>query len=84
MSRELTTSDVAERLGVSPITVRVWCRRGLFPHAYEQVTHLARGSYWLIPESDLKDFQPPKMGRPHKAKSSEKLKASKRKTGNRD
>jgi hypothetical protein len=28
-----------------------------------------RGPVWLIPESDLKDFKPPSMGRPPKPKA---------------
>ena len=66
--RELTTADVAERLGVSAITARWWCRRGLFPNAREQQT--ARGPVWAIPESDLEGFTPPKRtGRPPKPKA---------------
>lgn len=62
---DLSTSQVAEQIGVSPITVRLWCRRGLFPSAYEQET--PRGPVWMIPESDLKGFEAPKKtGRPPK------------------
>jgi hypothetical protein len=75
--KDLTTSEVATRLKVSPITVRVWCRRGLFPNAYEQETHMARGSYWLIPETDLEGFEQPTMGRPPKPKD-DKFKVSKK------
>lgn len=63
--QELTTAQVAERLGVSAVTARLWCRRGLFPNAYEQQT--PRGAVWMIPESDLKGFESPKKtGRPRK------------------
>ena len=66
-TKDLTTADVAQRLGVSAITVRLWCRRGLFPYAREQAT--PRGPVWMIPESDLKGFAPPKRtGRPPKPK----------------
>lgn len=66
--RELTTADVAERLGVSAITARWWCRRGLFPNAREQQT--PRGPVWVIPEADLEGFAPPKRtGRPPKPKA---------------
>jgi hypothetical protein len=79
---DLTTKDVAARLDVSPITARLWCRRGLFPNAYEQDT--PRGSVWMIPESDLKGFEPPKKtGRPPKPKDEEAGKGSKRKGGKR-
>ena len=70
----LTPLEVAERLQVSAITVRVWCRRGLFPNA--KVTETPRGPFWEIPESDLENFEPPKMGRPPKPKE-EKGKGSK-------
>lgn len=66
--QELTTAQVAERLGVSAVTARLWCRRGLFPNAYEQQT--PRGAVWMIPESDLKGFESPKKtGRPRKAET---------------
>lgn len=67
MEKNLTTSQIAKRLNVSPITVRLWCRQGKFPKAYEDET--PRGMVWLIPESDLENFEPPKTGRPLKAKS---------------
>lgn len=67
MKDDLTTADVARELGVSPITARLWCRRGLFPNAYELQT--PRGPVWMIPARDLKGFEPPKRtGRPPKAK----------------
>lgn len=71
---DLTTADVARRLGVSPITVRLWCRRGLFKNAYEREE--SRGSVWIIPEKDLDGFEPPKRtGRPPKAKANAAPKA---------
>ncbi|MBC7933535.1 MAG: helix-turn-helix domain-containing protein [Rubrivivax sp.] len=60
----LTAAQAAARLGVSGVTVRVWCKRGIFPRAILKETEF--GSGWLIPENDLKDFEPPKMGRPRK------------------
>jgi hypothetical protein len=60
---DLTTKQVAERFEVQPPAVRQWCRRGLFPNAYEQ--DAPRGAVWMIPEKDLKGFEPPKKtGRP--------------------
>lgn len=65
---DLTTKEVAAHFDVSPITARLWCRRGLFPNAYEQST--PRGSVWMIPKKDLEGFKPPKKtGRPPKAKA---------------
>lgn len=59
----LTTKQVAERYGVQAAAVRQWVRRGLLPNAYEQDT--PRGKVWVIPEKDLKGFEPPKKtGRP--------------------
>ena len=59
MRGDLSTSDVAARFGVSPITARLWCRRGLFPkppdvsqaariEALVRAQHLAVGyaGYW--------------------------------------
>jgi excisionase family DNA binding protein len=63
----LTASQAAKYLKVSSVTVRVWCKRGLFPHAELKETPF--GSGWLIPESDVENFEPPKMGRPPKAKA---------------
>jgi hypothetical protein len=77
-ARELTTAQVAEKLGVSPITARLWCRRGLFPNAHEQQT--PRGPVWMIPESDLVTFTPPKKtGRPPKAEEATKRTKGKQK-----
>lgn len=68
MSTELSTAQVAERFSVTPANVRLWCKRGLFPNARE--VQESRGSVWKIPESDLKNFEPPKKtGRPRKAKT---------------
>lgn len=70
MNKDLTTSQVAKRLNVSPITVRLWCRQGKFANAYEEET--PRGMVWLIPESDLDNFEHPKTGRPPKVKGEDK------------
>lgn len=67
MSETLTTAQVAERLNVAQPTVKLWCRQGKFPNAMLEQT--ARGPVWQIPAADLKDFTPPKMGRPPKPKA---------------
>ena len=65
MSKVLTTAEVAARFDVTPANVRLWCRRGLLPNAYELAE--SRGSVWMIPEGDLKGFESPKKtGRPPK------------------
>jgi excisionase family DNA binding protein len=63
----LTTSQVAERLGVGRSTVNLWCRQGKFPNA--EARQEVIGNVWYVPEGDLKNFQPPKMGRPPKHKA---------------
>jgi len=73
---DLTTQQVADRLGVGQSTVTLWCRQKRFPGAYRQET--PRGALWWIPERDLQNFEPPKMGRPRKA--AVKASASTRKT----
>jgi excisionase family DNA binding protein len=66
MKGELTAAQVAERLDVGRSTVNLWCRQGRFPGAHVEESPV--GDYWLIPESDLKNFEPPKMGRPARPK----------------
>jgi len=56
-----TARQVAERFEVAGSTVRGWLVRRLLPGAYLQKTELG-DSYWLVPESALKDFVPPKPG----------------------
>ena len=70
----LTTSQVAERLGVGRSTVNLWCRQGKFPNA--EARQEVIGTVWYGPASDLAGFVPPKMGRPPKAE--EKPAAKKR------
>jgi hypothetical protein len=72
----LTTSQVAERLGVGRSTVGLWCRQGKFPNAEQREEVI--GLVWYVPASDLENFQSPKMGRPAKAKPAEVVKATKR------
>jgi hypothetical protein len=61
---DLTSTQVAERLGKEARLVRMWCQQGRFPNAYLEDT--PRGAVWLIPERDLEGFESPKMGRPKK------------------
>jgi excisionase family DNA binding protein len=60
MRSELTAAQVAERLDVGRSTVNLWCRQGRFPGA--RVENSPVGQYWLIPESDIKNFARPKRG----------------------
>jgi hypothetical protein len=67
---DLTTKQAAERLAKDSRLVRLWCQKGRFPNAYTQET--LRGPVWMIPESDLKGFETPPMGRPRKPKEEKK------------
>lgn len=77
----LTTAQAAQvlranGLSVGNSTVRLWATQGYFRNAvkYESPS----GGFWMIPETDLKDFQPPERGRPSKAKSKTDSKVSKK------
>lgn len=59
----LTTQEVAQRLDVAYPTVTLWCRRGLFPNAIRG-PKTGKGAIWLIPESDLTNFERPRPGYP--------------------
>lgn len=65
---DLTTEEVAERLSkregksIPRNTVKHWSQQGRFPNA-RRVGSGHRG-YWLIPETDLDNFEIPTMGRP--------------------
>jgi excisionase family DNA binding protein len=60
----LTVSEVAERLGVSGRTVRLWCtENGVLPNARQY------GRAWLIPEGDLSRLIRKPVGRPRKERS---------------
>jgi hypothetical protein len=58
--KELTTSELAERYGVGHSTARGWCVSGYFPNA--RLDETPRGSFWVVPESDLKGFVQPRRG----------------------
>jgi excisionase family DNA binding protein len=78
--RKLTTTEVAQRLGVGKSTVNLWCNQGRFPHA-ESVEE-SRGPVWLIPESDLVGFVKPTPGRPSKTTNAAKLATGKKNASN--
>ncbi len=65
---DLTTKQVAEKLSVKQVTVRAWCDKGFFANARKESS--PRGDYWVIPETDLKNFKPPIRGRKESANPS--------------
>ena len=58
----LGTDDVAKRYGVTPATVRRWCRLGYLPGA--ERLGVGQRATWAIPERALDGFEPPEPGRP--------------------
>ena len=62
--RLLSVTEVAERLGVNPITVHRWCERGLVPEATRE-QHGRRHS-WRIPEDSVAHIRRPRPGRRRK------------------
>ena len=73
----VTAADIAARYGVGYRTAARWCQRGLFPH---MVTgpKAGRDPIYLIPESDLEGFIPPRRGRPTSAEPSRTAAAMRR------
>ena len=65
--KKFTVVEAAKILNASRATITKWCRKGLegkFPNAEKVDSPI--GSYWLIPESDVKKAGEVKMGRPRK------------------
>jgi hypothetical protein len=71
--KAFTARQLAERYKVAGSTARGWLLRRLIPGAYLKETGLG-DSYWLVPESALKDFVPPKSGPVPKSKDNGKEK----------
>jgi len=55
----------ARGIKISYPTIAQWVREGRFAGAELEETE--RGPVWRIPLKSVKGFEPPKMGRPHKA-----------------
>lgn len=51
----LTTTEAAERLGVSRVTINEWIDKGFFPNAYK-LSGQAKSPY-RIPVSDIETFE---------------------------
>ena len=60
----LTTAAVAMRYEVTPMTVRRWCQAGLLPGAEKR--GVEPRVTWLIPESALEGFTPPRRAKREK------------------
>lgn len=65
MDKFLTAKQLAEKYGVIKRVALGWIERGYFNNAVKADSGCGV-KFWQIPESDLKDFQPPvRRGRPH-------------------
>lgn len=83
-TKELTTKEIAEKFSVAERVARRWCEKNYFPNARKETT--PRGDYWLVPETDTKNFQPPKIGRPRGESPSDaaRLKRERRAAGKKN
>lgn len=68
----LTVREVSEKIGAAVSSIRVWLndeeeRKRRFPNARKEDTPV--GGYWLIPESDIQNYEGRKRGRPFKPDS---------------
>ena len=52
-------AELADRYGVDGSTVRYWRIQGKFPNA-QAVQPTGPGHVWLVPETDLEHFTPPR------------------------
>jgi len=69
-----STRDIAKEYGVSIKTVWAWIDQGRFPNAFQINVTSGLGSIWLVPDSDLDDFEKPGapgVGRPRKEKEND-------------
>jgi len=70
-----TIRQAAAMIGAAESSLRVWLandeeRQKRFPNARKESSPI--GDYWLIPESDLRNYKPPERGRPVKRKENAK------------
>jgi transposase len=71
----LNVKEVASRLNVAAVSVRLWARRGRFPGAELKESELGV-PYWLIPEDALAGFEKRKPGPVTGAKKKNKPKVA--------
>lgn len=60
----LSIKEVHEKTGIATSTISMYCRTKKFPNARKEETIF--GSFWVIPETDLKLVEKRKPGRPVK------------------
>jgi hypothetical protein len=60
--RMITSKEFALRLGRNYHAVAKWLKAGKVPGA--EMVDTPRGAVWMIPETAVKTFTPPVMGRP--------------------
>jgi hypothetical protein len=70
MKDELTITQAtgllqARGIHVARRTVASWVEQGMFT---KRLVETPAGSYWVIPVREIESFEPPKPGRPPKAK----------------
>lgn len=66
-TKEALTLLEERGIKVSYSNLALWARTGKFEGAQLDTAN-PRGAVWLIPEDSVKRFEPPKTGRPPKAK----------------
>ena len=67
--------EAAKHMGVAPVRVCMWARKGSLSEAERKVQEVAGTSYWLIPETALDNFETGKPGPKLGSKRSEANKA---------
>lgn len=65
MEETLTVTQLAKKFGRDRSSVLRWIEKNYFPNA--ELKETFPSNYWVVPVSDLKDFQIPKPG-PKKTK----------------
>ena len=55
---DLTAVELAKRFNRAPVSIRVWCAEGRFPHAYK-----LNGKEWRIPPADVLAYETRERGR---------------------
>lgn len=66
MNKKLKIVEVAEHFNRDRSTVLRWVESGAFPNAHKESTPL--GDLWLVPDKDVRAFNPPVSGRKPKLK----------------